>query len=358
MPRVFAFFVEPSSYTLDLIINIHDKLNIKYIFLKENSLANSESNKIDNFLGRLSLLKQIFYVFNVFRKNQIIIFNGYIHWQFIMLFFFNLIASKKRIIAIESDTKFKITNGLKGWLKQKYLRTIFTRKHVLGFAGGSGVHKDLFRNYGMKEVNIFLAPLMINNSYFKNQGTEKPAIFSFLFVGRIISIKNIEFLIHSFLNKFKDNDSVNLKIVGTGELVGFLKLKFSAEKNIFFRGAKFGEDLLKEYHTSNIFVLPSKFEPWGLVVNEAMAAGLPVISSSEVGANFDLIINKDTGYVFEISDEDDLSEKMFILYSDKKKYNLFSKNALNLMTNHWNYDLYRENLLLAINYGKKMIKNE
>lgn len=355
MVNIFAFFVEPSSYTLDLIENVHEKSNVEYIFLKENSLARREVPKAFNFMGRMGTLKQVLYVYSVFKKNQIIIFNGYIHWQFVMLFLLNMIAFKKRIIAIESDTKFLNKKGLKGWIKRKYLGTIFQKKYILGFAGGSGIHKDLFRNYGMEERNIFLMPLMVNNDFFMNLEKRDSSQFSFLFVGRIVPIKNIEFLIHSFLKNFKNNTSVSLKIVGNGELETFLKLKFANEENIIFRGAKFGEDLVKEYHTSDIFVLPSKFEPWGLVVNEAMAAGLPVISSSEVGSNYDLIVNKNTGYVFEISEEDDLSKKMFQLYKNNDIYEIFSNNALGLMKNYWNYDLYEKNLMSAINRANKIL---
>src|SRR5207247_9742522 len=64
------------------------------------------------------------------------------------------------------------------------------------------------------------------------------------------------------------------------------------------------------YAASDVFVLPSAQESWGLVVNEAMAAGLPVIVSDEVGAAPDLVEGKGPGIVFPCGDVSALSEIM------------------------------------------------
>ena len=96
------------------------------------------------------------------------------------------------------------------------------------------------------------------------------------------------------------------------------------------------------YNDCNVFVLPSTFEPWGLVVNEAMASGFPVIVSDKVGARYDLVLNKNTGFVFKSGDAVDLSDKMFKIYHNKSLYKTLSANAFKLLQEYWNLDLYKK----------------
>ena len=84
-------------------------------------------------------------------------------------------------------------------------------------------------------------------------------------------------------------------------------------------GKKFGSDLLQAYHHAHVLILPSSFEPWGLVVNEAMAAGLPVVCSTAVGSAHDLIIKPNTGWVFKDNDEVELTELLQKLIHYVKK---------------------------------------
>ena len=78
-----------------------------------------------------------------------------------------------------------------------------------------------------------------------------------------------------------------------------------AENFITLEGWKPYKDLPALYANATCFVLPSSFEPWGLVVNEAMAAGLPVIVSEEVGCQPDLV-GKQNGWVFKAQKEEEL----------------------------------------------------
>ena len=136
-----------------------------------------------------------------------------------------------------------------------------------------------------------------------------------------------------------------LKIVGDGEQGEYLIDKYSSEK-IIFTGKKFNKELITEYNSASCFVCPSLFEPWGLVVNEALSAGLPVIASKEVGACFDLIKDKETGFIAE--DMQEFGQMMLTLFNDAELLKRYSKNASDLMKNNWNYDLYDNCLNKAI----------
>ena len=97
--------------------------------------------------------------------------------------------------------------------------------------------------------------------------------------------------------------------------------------------------------------MPSLFEPWGLVVNEALSASLPVILQNNVGANFDLIKDRNTGFV--VSNINEFGEKMLKLYSDRMLLKDYSEKAGKLMRNYWNYDLYRQSILDVFDNIKK-----
>ena len=344
--RVFCFFVEPASYTLDLALNIYDKNKIDYCFIKSNTLVVSDSKSHNDFLDKKSWISRFIFILHCFKNNDVIIINGYNNYPFILTFIFNLFSVKKRYIATESDTQLNIPNStLKRFVKWIYLSFVFQNKYVLGFAGGSNSHKNLFRYYGMKDDRIFLMPMMVDNSKFYVNIKKIPNLFTFLFVGRLVPSKNVENLIHQFIINFSDKDAL-LKIVGDGEQGDYLIDKYASEK-VIFMGKKFNQELIAEYLSASCFVSPSVFEPWGLVVNEALSSGLPVIASKEVGACFDLIKGKETGFITK--DMQDFGQLMLTLFNDRKLLMSYSENASDLMKNNWNYDLYNNCLNNAMN---------
>ena len=90
MKKVFTYFVEPASYTLDLITNVHSKLDISFVFIKSKSQAGSkELIKKDFFLSERSFYEKIAFVYNIWKNNKFIIINGYNNYPFILSFIFN-----------------------------------------------------------------------------------------------------------------------------------------------------------------------------------------------------------------------------------------------------------------------------
>ena len=353
--KVFTFFVEPSSYTVDLINNIHNPMHIDYTFLKSDTLAKSTEKINASYIGSMSLFSQIKFLKKVHDNYDLIIFNGYDRWQFLFLFLF---SKKKIIIAIDSDTPAKEDPGIKGLIKKTYLRFVFSYR-TLGFAGGNYGHKELFSQYGMKSKNIFLMPMMVNNKKFnkpfENIKFPHNQPFHFLYVGRIIPHKNVEIVIKSFIKAFGNNQKYILNIVGKGSSLPQLKKRYGHLKNINFKGPRYGQDLILEYHNAHALVLPSLAEPWGLVVNEAMSAGLPVIASNKVGAGKDLIKDGEAGLIFNVEKQEELIEKMKQLATNPELYTKLARNAYSRMHDHWNYDLYKKNLLKAIEYSKYLL---
>ena len=113
-----------------------------------------------------------------------------------------------------------------------------------------------------------------------------------------------------------------------------------------FKGSIFGEKLIHAYHNSSVFIFPSTVEAWGLVVNEAMSAALPIIAHKEVGSVHDFVHGKETGFV--IDNWEEMESKMLELYNNPNLCKIFSDNAERLMKEEWNYKLYEDKLLESI----------
>lgn len=117
-----------------------------------------------------------------------------------------------------------------------------------------------------------------------------------LYVGRLAPEKNLEGLRAVLENV----PNTRLALVGGGPQREALAAHF-AGLPVHFAGYRNGRDLAEAYASADIFVFPSAFESFGLVILEAMAAGLPVVST-RVGGACDLITEGETGYTVEVGD--------------------------------------------------------
>ncbi len=118
--------------------------------------------------------------------------------------------------------------------------------------------------------------------------TESPGIVRFLYVGQFIERKGVRELLDAFAAL--PRDKVTLTLVGYGPMES--ELRRVAGTNVTFAGAtKTVEETARHYATADVLVMPSHIEVWGLVVNEALAAGLYVVASARAGATVDLVEN-------------------------------------------------------------------
>ncbi|MBN9660801.1 MAG: glycosyltransferase [Acidobacteria bacterium] len=127
----------------------------------------------------------------------------------------------------------------------------------------------------------------------------------FLYVGRLAAEKNLMRLLEAFAIYRRGGGNWNLMLAGGGPAEGELKKKADEEgvtASVRFMGARPPAALLQCYAWAECLVLPSWSEPWGLVVNEAMAAGLPALVSNRCGCVDDLIEQGGNGWLFEPGD--------------------------------------------------------
>ena len=134
----------------------------------------------------------------------------------------------------------------------------------------------------------------------------------FLFCGQMIARKGVDLLIAAFERVIERNAHARLLLVGReADLPGFLAAATpEARERITYAGFQRPEALPRFFAQADVFVLPSRYEGWGVVVNQALGAGLPIICSDAVGAGEDLVEEEINGLKFENGNVDALANKM------------------------------------------------
>lgn len=156
-----------------------------------------------------------------------------------------------------------------------------------------------------------------------------------MYVGQFIERKGIEYLISSFKKYIKVDSDISLLLVGYGPSEDRLKKMSSnlVNKKIFFVNHIEIDQMPKVYGISDVFVLPSLEETWGLVVNEAMAAGLPVITTDKVGSSIDLVKNDINGFIVKSKSSEQIYLKLKKILSKNGKAEIMGNNSLKLINN-------------------------
>jgi glycosyltransferase involved in cell wall biosynthesis len=209
---------------------------------------------------------------------------------------------------------------------KQYARRLFLR-WVLGhvdIALYAGKHnRDYYLDAGLDESQLVWAPHAVDNNRFTDQSGRNEARAAewrkmlaideedvvFLFAGKLVPWKDPMTLMTAFLRFAREpaGRHAHLVFVGEGELRQALERKAAGRRDIHFLGFQNQSAMPAMYRLSNLVVLPSLRETWGLAVNEAMACSRAVIVSHLVGCAPDLVEPGETGEVFRCGDSDELA---------------------------------------------------
>ena len=265
-------------------------------------------------------------IFSAIRKEQFSLF--IVHgWNFItcwLAFFACSVTGTRLGLRAENVFAHEARKaGVAQFLKRSLLRLLFSRVDVF-LATGEG-NAEFYKRFGVPERKILKLPYAVDNATlipavskqredratFRNSlgfGKEDVVI---LFAGKLIDKKRPFDLLEAYEKITSANK--RLLFVGDGPLRQGLEA-YSREKKIsgvLISGFKNQTELPAYYAAADIFVLPSGVgETWGLVVNEAMCAGLPVVVSDLVGCSPDLVEPGENGYIYKCGDVDQLAEKL------------------------------------------------
>lgn len=230
----------------------------------------------------------------------------------------------------------KVDDSPRVWWKESIKSWLHVRRYDASLVGGSK-HRAYLERLGMAPDRIFGGYDVVDHDWFVSEtdswrqttnATARPECQrgrpTVIAVNRFIPRKNVARLISAFA-RLKSNDSDwaewQLVLLGGGPEQAALEKQVRSEgvaDTVHFPGFASYAEIARWYAFAEIFVHPALSEQWGLVVNEAMAAGLPVLLSQACGCHPDLMVEGTTGFSFDPTSVDDLTEKLRILGADRE----------------------------------------
>jgi glycosyltransferase involved in cell wall biosynthesis len=278
----------------DLIDFDINNFNYNYKFILLNNKYLESTNSI------YTTFKWLKYIF--IYKPDVINLTWYSELGTIFVLLVTKLLNIKTIITNESVyQKHSADFNMLFYIKKKYKNLLFSLTDYF-FSYGINSNDFLFRhNVHKSKILSFLNSFDSERLKGLSKINYKNEDQYFLFVGRISNEKNIDFLLQLAI-KFKEaNSDILIKIIGSGPELDRLnsEIRILNLSNILFVGSVNWENLGEYYSKSLGLILPSFFEPWGMVANEAFFYNTPVICSKFCGCASDLVINNFNGLVLE-----------------------------------------------------------
>jgi glycosyltransferase involved in cell wall biosynthesis len=255
------------------------------------------------------------------KRYDAIVLGGYMDFTLYMAFLTSRLLKPTKVLVWAE--KGKEPKSILGSIT-KPVRSFLLRASDAVVVPGELSEKVLVNDMNVEKSKIFLAPDCLDNKLFmdlslKNIGEKNSLKKSLglnhkvliLAVAQLIERKGLRYLIDAYEPLRKKYADLGLVILGSGPQRDELK-RYCSDKKIL--GVHFVEsglscaDLVKYYSVSDVFVLPTLDDVWGFVINEAMACGLPVISTKNCQAALEMIFLGENGYVVDEAS----AEKLYV----------------------------------------------
>lgn len=232
-----------------------------------------------------------------------------------------------------------------------------------------GTHNQRYwAKYFGQDFPQFLVPYAVDNQYFQQRAAQAaprraelcaeldidPSRPVILFASKLQKRKHCDHLLEAYLRMAPaggGDPHPYLVIVGDGEQRAMLeeRVRSSGCASVRFAGFRNQSELPRFFDLSSVFVLPSRHEPWGLIVNEAMNAARPVIVTDEVGAALDLVRDGENGFIYPATNIDGLHSALVRAIEDPAKTAEMGQRALQRV-NEWDFEADVSGLLSALHY--------
>lgn len=284
-------------------------------------------------------------------KPDLVIINGWNNFSYLLAALIAKILGYKTAIrgdnpVIHETKKSRIKIIIKKFIIGKLFTKLFDHFLYVG-----KYNKEYYKYYGVSEEKLVFTPHAVDNDRFRNiynqiyfykdeikkeLGLTVDSVI-ILFCGLLIDKKRPMDLLLSYekIKKMCLGKNISLVYVGDGFLKGKMQnyIKEKQIEDVVFAGFVNQSEITKYYSVADIFVLPSTIgETWGLVVNEAMNFGLPIIVSDMVGCSGDLVDGN--GFIFKTGDLDDLIKKLIVLIENKELREKMSRQSMEIIKNY------------------------
>jgi glycosyltransferase involved in cell wall biosynthesis len=292
----------------------------------------------------------------------------WIHGYAMLFHLYAMIAAKFLGIKVLIRDEPTLVSKKRGKFKKAIKRAFFNYINLLcvGFLAIGKMNKDYYLANNVPEKKIFEMPYAVDNDFFQekirlcSQNREilraslclvpgRPIV---LYASKMSQRKRPMDLLEAFSHIFKNlTPRPYLLFVGDGEMRGCLEkkvAKMGLGNEVLFLGFKNQGELPCLYDLCDVFVLPSLFEPWGLVINEAMNASGAVIASDQVGSAADLIHQCRNGFVFRAGDVSELASALKITLSHPDRCRTMGQESMDIIS-QWGFDEDIKGLKSALN---------
>jgi glycosyltransferase involved in cell wall biosynthesis len=249
--------------------------------------------------------------------SDLVILPGYHRLEYWAMLIICVLLRRKRAVFCDSTA---LDHDRSTW-KEGAKRFFFRRCDGFFCYGSRG--KEYVASYGIDPRKIYdgcQAAALAHNydasairAYYDNCSPSAASSSRFLYVGRLSREKGLFDLLDAFCRVHAQNPEATLELAGSGLIEEDLRKRTRAlgiESAVTFLGTKTPEEIGRLLMTSAAMILPSYSETWGLVVNEALSFGCPVVVSDVCGCVPELVIDGVTGYSFRAGDVGALSRAM------------------------------------------------
>jgi glycosyltransferase involved in cell wall biosynthesis len=166
------------------------------------------------------------------------------------------------------------------------------------------------KEFGSRRA-YFNLPYFSDLERFEVPAREEKRERTFLFLGSLIARKGVDLVASAFVRLAREVSNVRLRIVGEGELrESLVRVLRPVSERVEFVGFRDWDELPGEYARADVLCVPSRYDGWGLVVPEGLAAGLPVIATDRMGAALEFVESGRNGWLIRAGDEEALFAAM------------------------------------------------
>ncbi len=289
-----------------------------------------------------------------------VLFHGYGYAAYVL----GIISARVHGIPafVRSETHLGLRRSrLRQWLRDSVLSRVYR-----GFQGCLAIgarNRHYYQVLGIPDRRIFNVPYTVDNDRIitaanstrhEREGLRRdfglPETSQVvLYASKFMRRKHPDDVVSAFGRLQEEGLNISLLMVGTGEMETELRAQVNNLnlKNVAFAGFVNQSRLPAMFSASDVFVLPAEDEPWGLIVNEAMCAGLPVVVADGVGCVADLVEEGVNGALSKAGDVDSLVAALRRVLNDEVSRQAMGEASLRKIQ-QWSYKECSEGLLQAL----------
>lgn len=258
------------------------------------------------------------------------------------------------LVRSDSQLKDRPRSGLKLTVKSAFFALL--RNLVDAVLVSGTLNADYWRHYMGRQFPLFMLPYAVDNDWFQQQcrlaAASRPALEAeldivpgqpvILFASKLQTRKLCSDLVTAyaaFIEAVPEAKRPYLVIVGDGEERTNLEAQVASLglTGVRFAGFRNQTEIPKFLALATVFVLPARHEPWGLIVNEAMNAAIPVIVTDDVGAQPDLVTDGVEGCVYPVGDISALTGALRRVLASPETAAAMGQRALDRI-NQWSFE--------------------